>query len=168
MNHKTEYGCLMAIIEKTQQSIILNTAKKLISNDILFTKPDDDSYGFDDEPHVTIKYGFTPDLNPDQVKNIIAGVKPFDITLVGLSFFKNPEFTVVKFDVNSDILHQLRKKADGYPNEDAYPVYHPHLTLAYVKPDSFEPNKQGMSIILKVNRFKYSSGTTGTAYYIDI
>jgi hypothetical protein len=165
--HKNEYGCLMAMVSETHCPHIIKFGKTVIPPEILYTKPDDDSYGYDNEPHVTIKYGFEPDLSRNDLAQLLRGLKPFNIILNAISQFNNSEYDVIKFNAESPILRELRNKVDGYPNKDKYPDYKPHMTMAYVKPGSFKTTKDGLNIILPVNKIKYS-GKNGKIIYINL
>ena len=167
MNHKNEYGCLMAIVPSTHTSNIIKFGKTVIPQSILYTKPDDDSYGYDDNPHVTLKYGYAPDLNKQDLATILRGVKPFNVILRGLTQFNNNDFDVVKFDVESSVLRELRAKADGFPNQDKFPDYKPHMTLAYVKPKSFGHIKENLNISVPIKHFEYS-GANGKKILIHL
>lgn len=167
MNHKNEYGCLMAIVPKTHSPHIVKFGKTVIPSSILYTRPDDTSYGYDDNPHVTVKYGYAPDLSKHDLASILRGVKPFNIILHALSQFNNPEFDVVKFDAESPILRELRAKADQFPNQDKFPEYKPHMTLAYVKPKSFGHIKEKLTISVPIKQFEYS-GADGRKILIHL
>lgn len=164
---KHEYGCLMGMFNPQHSKNIVKFGKTIIPPSILYTSETDDSYGYGDEPHVTVKFGLTPDLDKNTVLSIIKGIKPFYINLHSLSQFKNSEFDVIKFDVESSVLRDIRKKVDKYPNEDSFPDYHPHVTIAYVLPGRFNHIKKNLKISIPVTRFKYSS-MTGECFYIDI
>ena len=167
MNHKNQYGCLMAMVNPTYRPHIIKFGRTVIPPSILYTKPDDDSYGYDDEPHITLKYGYAPDLDRNQLASILQGIKPFDVVLHSLTQFNNPEFDVVKFDAESDVLRELRKRADQYPNQDKYPDYKPHLTLGYIKKNVKFPKKFNLKITVPVTKFKYS-GQNGKSIIIHL
>lgn len=57
------------------------------------------------------------------------------IKMNDVSAFENPKFDVLKFDVDSDDLHDLNKKFIKFPYSSDFPKYHPHCTIAYVKPN---------------------------------
>lgn len=156
MNHKNEYGCLMAIVPRTHGPHIVKFAKTVIPQSILYTKPDDDSYGYDTNPHVTLKYGYIPDLTKQNLASVLRGVKPFNIILHSLSQFNNPEFDVIKFDIESPVLRELREKANNFTNRDKFPEYKPHMTLAYVKPKSFGHVKEQLNISVPIKYFEYN------------
>lgn len=157
----------MAMVNPTHGPHIIKFGRTVVPQSILYTKPDDDSYGYDNEPHVTVKYGYAPDLSRNDLATILQGIKPFNIILHALSQFNNPEFDVVKFDAESDVLRELRKRADQYPNQDKYPEYKPHMTLAYVQPKRFGHTKNNLKLSLPINRFKYS-GSDGRTFIINL
>lgn len=167
-NRHVEKGCLMALVEPTYGPHIVRIGKTAIPPEILYTDPEDPTYGYDEEPHVTLKYGFLPDLNKRDVAGILKGVKPFNIVLNALTQFNNDKYDVVKFDVdkNNQPLMELRQRCDRYPNDDSYPNYHPHMTMAYVQKGKFPHIKNGLNIVLPITRFKYS-GPQGK-YYINL
>jgi hypothetical protein len=167
MNHKNEYGCLMAIVPPTHGPHIVKFGKTVIPQSLLYTKPDDDSYGYDNEPHVTVKFGYAPDLNKQDLATILRGIKPFNIVLHALTQFNNSEFDVVKFDAESPVLRELRARADKFPNKDKFPEYKPHMTLAYVRPNSFGHIKEKLNISVPIKHFKYS-GADGRKILIHL
>ena len=61
-----------------------------VSKDDIYIKPYDDSYGLEEEPHVTIKYGINDDVNPDEVFDFINKYIDGEIKLqlTGLGYFK--------------------------------------------------------------------------------
>lgn len=97
---------------------------------------DGDKYGREDELHVTVRYGLDPSVSFAQVADLLRAVPPFWIELGTISLFpadgKKP-YDVVKVDVECPELHELNKLLrEQLPGTDTYPVYVPHLTLAYV------------------------------------
>ena len=157
MNMHVEKGCLMARVSPDYGSHIVKLGKTAIPPEILYTDPEDPTYGYSEEPHVTLKYGFIPDLQKRDVANILKHMKPFDVVLKALTQFNNEKYDVVKFDVEkNDQLMELRNRCDKYQNEDSYPDYHPHMTLAYVKKGSFSHIREGLKIKVPITGFKYS------------
>lgn len=59
--------------------------KKLVKDSQLYIEPNGDC-GRETEPHVTIKYGFIPDLTDGEIKKMLSGVKKFTATASGISF----------------------------------------------------------------------------------
>jgi hypothetical protein len=166
-NRHVEKGCLMAYVDPTYGLQILKVGRRAIPSSILYTDPEDPTYGYDNEPHVTLKYGFEPDLDRNTIAEILKGTKPFNVVLTSLNQFQNEKYDVVKFEVQKcPILTELRRRCDGYPNTDSYPDYKPHMTLAYVKKGTFPHIRENLNIALPITRFKYS-GPNGK-YFINL
>ena len=113
---------------------ILNWNQLNIPEDVLHADADGGK-GREREPHVTVKYGLLAQEVPDELREIAKDTAPFPVLLGRVSLFTtNPEFDVVKLDVESPWLRELnRRVSEAIPHEDTYPEYHPHLTLAYVE-----------------------------------
>lgn len=115
---------------------VIETGNKLIPETELYTDPDDPSYGREENPHVTVKYGLHTE-DATEVRDFLAGEKPFTATLGKISIFPGKEDTpydVVKIEAKSPDLHRLNKLiADNTKVTDTFPTYEPHVTLAYVK-----------------------------------
>jgi 2'-5' RNA ligase len=89
--------------------------------------------GREDEPHITLKYGLHG-ADPKFVQEALAGEGPIKVKFGKVSLFENPDFDVVKVDVDSPDLHRLNKKvAESQPVTDTHPEYKPHATIAYLK-----------------------------------
>lgn len=118
---------------------ILDWNKLNIPDDVLHTDADGGK-GREREPHVTVKYGLLAQEVPDELRAIAKDTAPFPVFLGRVSLFTtNPEFDVVKIDVESPWLRELnRRVSEAIPHEDTYPQYQPHLTLAYVEKGTCE------------------------------
>lgn len=156
-DHKYEYGCVMAILEEYSAKKILALNRKLIPDGVLYEEPGEE-FGREKEPHITVKFGLTKTYSKKEMGEAISKIKPFKIKLVGISVFQNEKFDVIKIDVESKKLERYNKIFSKLPNEDEHPIYHPHLTLAYVKPGN------GKRFIIKlkpieveINKMKYSN-----------
>lgn len=160
-------ACLMAYIDPTYGPRIAATGQRIIPPQNLYVDPEDSSFGYESDPHVTIKYGFEPDLMKQDILNILQGIKPFFMNIIGLNQFKSDKYDVVKFEVKKcPILTELRRKCDSFPNVDKYPNYQPHMTLAYVKKGSFPHIREGLNIRLPITRFKYSGPKS--SYFVGL
>lgn len=163
-NVKYEYGCVMAIVNEPSANKILEISKKLVTDDILYFE-EGQEYGRETEPHVTIKYGLTENYSKDHMGKFVSQIKPFKIILESIDIFSNPKYDVVKFDVKSNVLEKLNKLLIRLPNEDKYPVYHPHMTLAYVKSGEGKRFVKKINPVeMTINRMKYSN-PIGKYYY---
>lgn len=158
------YGCLMAKVDGPNSKKIVEFGNKIINEDILFDEGGE--YGREKTPHITIKYGFDPDLTELEIRKLIKGIKPFQVSIHKLSLFDtNPRYDVVKFDVDSPILRQIRKLCDKYPNRDEYPQYHPHLTIAYVQKGSFQSTDRNITMSVRINEIYYSPAVGEKSYF---
>lgn len=163
---KRQYGCVMAQIEERAAKKIVEFNYRMIGEDVLYTT--ESGFGRETDPHITVKYGLINTYTEEQMQKFLEGVKPFNIQIKGLSLFENENFDVVKFDIESPELYKLNEKFSYLPNHDEHPIYHPHMTLAYVKHGygkkyikeaSKHPN-------IPVSRIVYSN--MGTKSYFDL
>ena len=127
---RNEYGCVMLFFNYPQMFKIQDA----INPDHLYEEDDDDSYGLDDEPHVTLLFGLHPEVTNEQVKDAIEGITFSRCELHNPSCFENEKYDVFKFDVKGSSLHKANEKLKKLPFTSDYPDYHPHMTIAYLKP----------------------------------
>lgn len=89
--------------------------------------------------HVTVKYGLHTS-NPEDARMVVRDWlskrknRTVSATLIGVSCFEATEYDVLKVDVDSPDLVSLNRALSKLPHTDTHPNYHPHVTLAYVKP----------------------------------
>jgi len=90
--------------------------------------------GIETDTHVTVKYGVRGDMLP-AISRIAADTSPLVLRFGGVSLFtSNPDFDVVKVDVESNDLRSLNGRLAALPGSDnSRPFYNPHLTIAYVR-----------------------------------
>jgi 2'-5' RNA ligase len=125
-----EYGCVMLYTNFPGEIIKLQDA----------INPDDlQDPGIEYEPHCTLLYGLHAGVTLDQVTDIVNRYKYNSLKAYNPSLFENPEFDVLKYDVGypdraGAFLHQCNQRLKTLPNTQKYPDYHPHMTIAYLKP----------------------------------
>jgi len=124
-------GCMMLYINLEG---IDKLHKKIEKKDI-FTgeESDNEKYGIESEIHITVKYGFTDKVSDHDVLNDCRDSKMKDIKFNKISLFENDKYDVLKFDIDNTTLNKLNEKISKYPNNDKYPKYHAHSTIAYIK-----------------------------------
>ena len=120
-----------------KESEEIRTFASKIPDEDLYTDPQDDSYGREDAPHITVKYGLKTN-DPSDIAKIIEAHPPITVKMSDVSIFGNDKFDVVKVDVDSPALRALNKKIEkeadiSLPADQTYD-YSPHATIAYVKP----------------------------------
>lgn len=104
----------------------------------VYTKPYDDSFGLEKTPHVTVIYGIHEDeIDPEIIFDVIQKkMEPLTVTIDKIGIFETDDYDVVKYDV--PVVKKLKKFRNlflkSFPNTQTFPEYHPHVTLAYVKP----------------------------------
>lgn len=134
--HKNEYGCVMVYLDVDKDK--WDSMLDFIEEEDLYQPKDDPTYGKEKDPHVTILFGLHTDVPLEDVEEEINKISEPSIKFNGISSFSNPKFDVLKFDVESDDLHKLNKKFREFPHTNDFPNYHPHCTIAYLKPKMAE------------------------------
>lgn len=125
-----DYGCVM--VETPFPN--WNEITGMISPEDLYIKEDDDTYGIQKNPHVTLLYGLHSNVKPVDVEPIIKSIKGLNIKVNSIDIFENDEFDVVKFNVvNNPQLTEVFNELSKLPNSNTFPDYSPHITIAYVK-----------------------------------
>lgn len=126
----TDYGCLMAMFPKDEQGQFTKFAHKHISKDDIC----DD--GYEDDPHVTVIYGFHGDLSKD-LKSLLRCWGPLCGTTGKVSRFRGKDRDVLKVEVKSPCFKSMHKFLMTHFKKEIttnFPEWHGHITLAYVKP----------------------------------
>lgn len=92
--------------------------------------------GAETEPHVTVLYGLV-NAEPAEVAETVRRMGSASIMLGNLSCFPAGEYGVpLKIEVESTQLVAMNDKLrKTYPHVMTHPVYIPHVTVAYVKPE---------------------------------
>jgi hypothetical protein len=140
-----DYGCLMIYYDFPQMKFL---SKMLEPNDI-YTENGDD-YGIEDEPHVTLLYGFHKEVKISDLGGILKKHRFGRCEIYNPSLFKNDTYDVLKFDVNEPTLVKVNSEVSTFPHTTNYPNYHPHLTIAYIK------SGFGSKYIRKLGNIKYT------------
>lgn len=128
-NSTFKYGCAMVYYDFPQ---MLELHSSIDPGDV-YAEEGDRTYGLEDEPHTTLLYGFHHDVDPNEVLRICSGHKYPQLTLKNSSIFDNPKYDVLKFDVDSPVLHQVNSQLAKLPHTTDFPDYHPHSTVGYLK-----------------------------------
>ena len=89
--------------------------------------------GREKDIHLTLLYGLH-DQTPTKAKETLKGLRPFDIELGKVTFFKNNTgFNVLKISAYGGGLHNANKLLKQLPYSSDYPIYDPHVTISYLK-----------------------------------
>jgi tRNA nucleotidyltransferase/poly(A) polymerase/2'-5' RNA ligase len=162
VSERIEYGALLLFLDIP----IWNKITSIINKEDLY---DEEGYGIESDPHVTILYGFHDEVTAEEVFDLYKlniPLKPIEIRIKGINIFETFKFDVVKFDVESDILKKAHEIMKDLPNTEDFPDYHPHITIACVKKGEGKKYTKPFEkeIILKGNKLIYSTkGQRGDA-----
>lgn len=100
----------------------------------------DDLLGFEDSPHVTVRYGVL--ASGEEVADAIRGVGSVTFGLGRLDFFSSEERDVLFVRVldNQGQLNELRRRIESgcECKQSNYSQYIPHVTVAFLKPGTAE------------------------------
>jgi len=154
-----EYGCMMLYYDLLE----LEKIHSILDERDIFS-PNDDRYGLEKEPHTTLLYGFHDSVSPTQIFNTCKKYDFEDLKLHNLSYFDNPEYDVLKFDIDylnddNNFLHSCNRELSKYPHTTSFPNYHPHCTVAYIKKGKgqhYADLFKDKSYIVTPNRLVYS------------
>ena len=127
-----KYGCVMIYLDIPNWNEIIS----FINPDDIY-HPDDPSKGLETDPHVTILYGLHNTVSDSDIQSIVEQIDgDFNLKIRGVGVFENKDFDVVKFNVESEYLHQVNSMFRTLPYSSDYPDYKPHITISYVKKDT--------------------------------
>ena len=134
MKHKNtsrQYAFLMVDYETNEY---IKDIQDKIKEEELYFEDDNDDYGLETNPHVTLVPCLDNDIDLQKLKTYLDDLSEYDIILTDLSKFECENFDVLKCAVKSDKLIQTNKKIlKDYETHSDYKEYNPHLTIAYMK-----------------------------------
>ena len=100
----------------------------------------EDLVGFEDTPHVTVRYGIRGDA--ERVEWAVSGIGSVSFRLGRLDFFTSSEHDVLfvrVMDEQGELSALRRKIEEGVVcDTSSFPQYIPHVTIAYLKPGTAE------------------------------
>jgi N12 class adenine-specific DNA methylase len=124
----------------TQVSLPSDVAREVVSfgskipDKEIYTRKDDDSYGRERQPHITVRYGMET-VDPKEIAPAFAGLGPIKARIGKVSIFEADDHDVVKADIDSADLRKANRKVGetvDLPGE-TFKDYQPPVTIAYVK-----------------------------------
>ncbi len=129
-----DYGCVMLYFKVPT----LKDYTSKIEDEDVYEK---EGHGIETKSHVTLLYGLhDKEIKDDDVFDLVMKEEYPDLILVNPSLFEQKEYDVLKFDIKypkdeEKILHKVNKELmDTFPYTTDFPKYHPHCTIAYLKP----------------------------------
>lgn len=131
MDKVYKYGCAMLYYSFPD----MEAFHSLIDKEDIYVDPEDPTFGLETEPHTTLLYGLHDwEISDDDVFNSIQSFPIPELKLCNVSTFKNEKYDVLKFDVEGETLFDINSALTQFPFTTDYPDYHPHSTIAYLKP----------------------------------
>ena len=161
-----DYGCVMLYFDFPE----IKNLHGLIDEKDIYTEEGDRSFGLEDEPHTTLLYGLHDDVTEDDVRNVVDKFKYGTCMITNPSLFENNDYDVLKFDTSGKNLHDTNIELSKLPHTTSYPDYHPHLTVAYLKPGEgrkYVKKLKGIQFKLEPTHIVYSM-TNGDEINIEI
>ena len=139
-----DYSCLMVDVPKDLKTMVLGWNITNIPDSDLF-KEDRSGKGRELQPHITVKYGIHEEA-PDPVFALIPNKEvPFELGQV-TRFTSGDSYDVIIVEILSPGLHSLNSEVSlNFECTDTFPVYKPHLTLAYVNKGAL-PHLDGQTV----------------------
>jgi hypothetical protein len=127
-NQTYSSGCLMGYFNTGFKDPKINK-EHLYDND-------ENEYGLEIEPHVTVLYGLTDDkINEEDIIKLFTLIDGPEVSTDKITLFENEKFDVVKWDIDSEELKLLNKMTTSmFPFKSDHPDYHAHVTIAYCLP----------------------------------
>lgn len=120
-----EYGCSMVFFEFPE---IKTIHQEIAESDL-------SGSGIEKESHVTLLYGLHADeIDDNKILDLSSELPIESMRLHNVSSFENEDFDVLKFDVDAPVLYKINSKLTKLPHTNNFPYYHPHSTIAYLKP----------------------------------
>lgn len=151
-----EYGCIYMTVKFSYLSQI----HKLINPDDLYEEEGDRTYGFEDEPHITLLYGVNPDIDINDIKPLVSFIYIPKLKINNISCFdSNENYDVLKFDIEGGRCEKLNNRLQKLPHQQNEDKYHPHLTICYLKKgkaDKYIKKFKDIEYIIIPNRYVFS------------
>lgn len=155
-NYKYEYGCLMYCLDIPTWTEML---EKIDRNDIYTLEDKNKPSGLTEDPHITVLFGFhDKEIKLDDIYEDVIDNKEITFKISGISIFESKEYDILKYDIESDDLIKFNKiLTEKYPYTTEH-AYHPHMTIGYIKKDTFDKYKDSLDITINITDkyFKYS------------
>ena len=151
-----DFSCAMLFLDFPEMKTI---HKKILVEDV-YTDPEDLSFGLETDPHVTLLYGLHDEVGTNDVKKVVDNYTFGKVKAHTASLFENEKYDVLKFDIEGEGLKEVNADLSKFPNTNKFPDYHPHMTIAYLKPGT------GKKYVDKIKHNTYNLMPTYVIYSV--
>ena len=125
---QNEYGCVMLFFDFPYMFKI----QDIVNPKDWYEEEDDDSYGMDKEPYISLLFGLHEEVTVKQIKKILDGYTFGKCTIKNPSLFENEKYDVFKFEVSGKSLNECNEELKTLPYTSDFPKYNPHMTIGYL------------------------------------
>ena len=123
------YGCVMLYFDESD----VNNLHSEINPQDLYTEGD--GFGIEESPHCTLLYGLHDDeIDIEDIQEVLDNHTYSTLKAHNLSVFERPNYDVLKYDIKGKSLKETNDELKEFPYTSEFPSYHPHMTIAYLKP----------------------------------
>lgn len=158
-----EYACIM--LDYNQPKFIKDIQDNIPEEDIYFGEnkedKDNNTYGIEDESHITICYGLENEVTFNDLKEFLFPIDQYNTILVNISTFENENFDVLKVTAKCPKASESNRLInENFTVHSTYKDYNPHMTIAYLKKGKSSKYKKYMLDKIediKPTGFSYSS-----------
>lgn len=154
-SHKNDYGCVMVSFDFPE----IKQLHRVINPNHIYIDPNDDDYGLETNPHVTLLYGLHDVITTEDIKQVFTNVFFGKCRISNPSVFEMGQYDVLKYDVMGDGLVEANTQLRRFPYTNEFTDYHPHLTIGYLKPgygNQYAKSLKGSQYILTPTQGIYS------------
>lgn len=139
-----EYAFLM--IDYKTPSFIKKLQDIIPEKELYFgDEEEDNDYGIEDNSHVTLAPCLDLNVDLEKLKTFLLPLNEYKCILNNISIFENDKYDVLKADVKCPNMHKTYEKIkNNFELHSDYKEYHPHMTIAYLKPSLGEKYKKKM------------------------
>lgn len=160
VDHKHQYSCVQYNLPTMIAQKVIDWGSVNIPDDILYSPPDDNTYGRESLIHCTVFFGLHTD-SATPILFLLENESPFLIRLGQMSCFSNDRFDVVKIEVWSEDLLRLHNKLGSCLHcTEKFKNYIPHITVAYLNKgegSKFIGNNTFNRMTMRVDTLSFSS-----------
>jgi len=161
-----DFGCVMLHFSFFE---LTNIHAAITPSHIYSFSGDNGKFGLKQDAHITLLYGLHGNVTENDIESKLGNFSYSNCKLNNVSLFKQ-KYDVLKFDVDGKNLSESNTALRTLPHTTDFPIYHPHLTIAYLKQglgDRYVKRLARTEYSLKPKHIEYTK-QSGRKYKLDI